>query len=217
MRAPHALPVCAHMRLDQVAAGAGGSAPCASGGDARDVDQFVVVAIDEVALQVEHIGEAAGDAGAEVQPGAAQHADHAAGHVFAAVIAGAFDHRDGAGIAHREALAGPARREQLAAGGAVQAGVADDRRVAATSKLAAGRRVQHQLAAGHALADVVVGVAFEVQVQAAGIPHAEALAGGAGQVQRDGRVGHAVVAVRRGRSRPTGARRCERSTVADAA
>ena len=33
------------------------------------------------------------------------------------------------------------------------------------------------LARRHALAHIVVGIAFQVQVQAAGIPHAEALAG----------------------------------------
>ena len=77
--------------------------------DAMDVDQLVVVAVDEIAIQVEHVGEAAGEAGAEVEAGAAEHAHHAAGHVLAAVVAGAFDHRDGAGVAHREALARLAR------------------------------------------------------------------------------------------------------------
>src|SRR3546814_3275441 len=50
--------------------------------------------------------------------------------VFAAMIARALDDRDGAGIAHREALAGTAGRVQLATGGAVQAGIAHDRGVA---------------------------------------------------------------------------------------
>ena len=46
-------------------------------------------------------------------------------HVLAAVVADAFDHRGGAGIAHREALAGHAVEEGLAAGGAVEHHVAD--------------------------------------------------------------------------------------------
>src|SRR5882757_8809372 len=37
----------------------------AFGRDAVDVDQFVVVAVDEVAFHVEHIGKSAGEAGAE--------------------------------------------------------------------------------------------------------------------------------------------------------
>ena len=37
------------------------------------------------------------------------------------------------------------------------------------------RRRSTMLAAGHALADVVVGIAFEIHVQAAGVPRAEAL------------------------------------------
>jgi hypothetical protein len=42
------------------------------------------------------------------------------------VVAGAFDDGDGAGVAHAEALAGDAAEEDLAGGGAVEHGVADD-------------------------------------------------------------------------------------------
>ena len=78
------------------------------------------------ALRVVDVGDAARHAGGEVAPGLAQHHDHAAGHVFAAMVAAAFDHRDGAGVAHREALAGDALEIRLAGDRAVQHGVADD-------------------------------------------------------------------------------------------
>src|SRR3989338_4488131 len=52
-----------------------------------------------------------------------------------------------------------------------------------------------QLAAGHALADVVVGVAFQVQVQTTGVPHTEALARSALEAEGDRRLGHALVAM----------------------
>src|SRR3546814_12227584 len=45
------------------------------------VDQLVVVAIHEIAIHVEHVGKATGDASAEVQAGAAEYRPHAAGHV----------------------------------------------------------------------------------------------------------------------------------------
>ena len=45
----------------------------ALGRDPHDVDQLMVVAIDEIAIQVQHVGQAAGHAGAEVQAGAAEH------------------------------------------------------------------------------------------------------------------------------------------------
>ena len=163
-------------------------------GDAGDVDQLVVVAVDEITLEVEHVGQPAGEAGAEVQPGAAQHHHRAAGHVFAAVVTRALDDRGGAGIAHREAFAGAAGREQLAAGGAVQAGVAEDRRVLRSEQAADGW-LQHDAPAGHALADVVIGFATQVQVQAAGVERAEALAGAAGQAHVDGPRLHPGVAV----------------------
>src|SRR4029077_12202976 len=75
---------------------------------AADVDELVVVAVDEIALQVEHVGEASGEPGAEVDPGTSEHAHRAPGHVLAAVIAGALDHRQRTRISYREALAGHA-------------------------------------------------------------------------------------------------------------
>ena len=83
----------------------------------------------EVAVLVEHIGDAAGHAGREVAPGLAEHDHDAAGHVFAAMVAGAFDDRDRAGIAHGEALAGDAAEIAFALDRAVHHGVADDDRL----------------------------------------------------------------------------------------
>src|SRR5690606_37553640 len=81
----------------------------AFGREAMDVDEFVVVAIHEIPIHVEDVGEAAGEACAEVDAGPAEHGDDAAGHVLAAMVAGTFDHRDCARVAHREAFAGAAR------------------------------------------------------------------------------------------------------------
>src|SRR6185312_2626454 len=161
--------------------------------DAADVDELVVVAVDEIALQVQHVGEAAGEAGAKVDAGAAEHAHRPAGHVLAAVIAGALDDRERSGVTHREALPGDAGRVQLTAGGTVQAGVAHDHRVARQVARRA-RMPQHDAPARHALADVVVGVALQIEMQAAGVPDSEALPGVAAAAHGHGRVLHAVVA-----------------------
>src|SRR6202521_2071494 len=163
------------------------------GVNAADVDELVVVAIDEVALQVQHVGKATGEPGAEVDPGAPQHAHRAPGHVLAAVIPRTLDHRDRARIAHREALTGKSCGVQLPAGSAIQAGVAHDDRVLRQEARAA-RVAQHDPAGRHALADVVVGIAFQVQVEAAGIPYAEALPGVAAAAHGERRILHAVVA-----------------------
>jgi len=53
---------------------------------------------------------------------------------------------------------------------------------------------QHDPARRHALAYIVVGIALEVEVQAACIPHAKALPGVAAAADYDGGVFHAVVA-----------------------
>src|SRR5690606_206825 len=84
--------------------------------------------------------------------------------------------------------------EQLASGGAIQTGVADDGRILRFEG-AARRRHDDEFAARHALADVVVGFTGQMHVQATGIPHAPALADGTGQTQVDGRIDHALVAV----------------------
>src|SRR5262249_13603565 len=136
----------------------------------------------------------AGHAGAEVHAAAAEHDDDAAGHVFAAVVADALDDGERAGVAHAEAFAGAAGRVEFAAGRAVQARIADDDgRVLIVAGVL--RRAHDDAAAGHALADAVVRLAVERDVQAARVPGAEALAGGAAQAQFDRCVRHALVAV----------------------
>src|SRR5690606_15226175 len=92
-------------------------------GDALQIDQLVIHAVEEGVVKVQPVGEAAGDARAEVVPGLARHANETAGHVFAAVVARAFHHGIGTGVAPRETLTRGTGGEQLAAGGAVQAAI----------------------------------------------------------------------------------------------
>src|SRR5690606_20613259 len=142
----------------------------------------------------QHIGKPTGHAGTEVVAGLAEYADHAAGHVFAAVIPRTLDHRMATGVAHRKPLAGHPGGEQLAPRGAIEAGVADDGGLLGAEGAARGRR-DHQLAAGHALAHVIVRIPFQVHVQATGVPDAETLARGTTEAEGDGRAAHALVAV----------------------
>ena len=114
-------------------------------------------------------------AGGEISPGLAQHDHQALGHVLAAVIAHAFDHRRRAGVAHREPLARHAVEERLAAGRAVEHDVADQN-VFLRQERRVARRIDDQLAAGKSLADVIVGVAFEFERDAAREKRPEALA-----------------------------------------
>src|ERR1700733_4275143 len=163
------------------------------GVDAADVDELMIVAVDKIALEVEYVGKSPGEAGSEIDPGPAEHAHDSARHVLAAVIAGAFHHGDGAGVAHGEALSRDARREELAAGRAIEAGIAHDDGFLG-DELGVARMAQHEFAARHALADIVVGIALEVEVQAAGVPDAKTLPGAAQELDDERRVLHAVVA-----------------------
>uniref|UniRef100_A0A0N5A2D4 Integral membrane protein n=1 Tax=Parastrongyloides trichosuri TaxID=131310 RepID=A0A0N5A2D4_PARTI len=129
----------------------------------------------EAVVDIQHVGHAAGHAGPEVEADRPQHHGDAAGHVFQAVGAAALDHGDGAGVAHPEALAGQAGGEQLAARGTVQHGVADDGVGLGGGQLRGGP--DHEGRAGEALADIVVGLAGQLDPQALDGEGAEALAG----------------------------------------
>ena len=131
-----------------------------------EIDHVDVAVERERAVGIEHVGDAAAHAGGEVAAGPPEH-DHApAGHVLAAVIADAFDHRLRAAVADREPLAGNAAHERLAARRAVQRDVADDH-VLFSRERGVGRRPDDQPSARQALADEIVGLAFEGERDAA--------------------------------------------------
>src|SRR5690606_18649281 len=103
-------------------------------------------------------------------------------------------HGMGSGVAHTETLAGATSGKELAACGTIQAGIADDRRFPGFETAALGR-LDNNLAAGHTLADVVVRITGEIDLQPPRIPYPEGLPGNAGQIDMDGPVRHTLVAV----------------------
>mmetsp|Transcript_2521 Transcript_2521/g.9063 ORF Transcript_2521/g.9063 Transcript_2521/m.9063 type:complete len:394 (+) Transcript_2521:675-1856(+) len=129
------------------------------------------------------------------------------------MVAGALDDRAAARVAHREAFARLAAREEQAAGGAVEAGVAQDDGVLGGEEhwrrrlLALVVGHQHQLAAAHGLAHVVVRLAHQSDRHAATGEGAEGLARGTAegepQVPLEARV--AVAACHYAAHAPTGA------------
>ena len=129
-------------------------------------DHVLVHTLVEVPVLVQHIGDAAAHTGGKVLAGLAQYDHRAAGHVLAAVVAHTLDNGHSAGVAHAEALAGHAVDKGLAAGSAVQRHVADNDILAAVKGDFLGR-IHDELAAGQALAEIVVGVAHQFQRQAA--------------------------------------------------
>src|SRR5690554_4794500 len=163
-------------------------------GDPLDIHQLVVVLVHEGVIQVQYVGKAAGHTGTKVVAGGAQYSHQAAGHVLTAVIACAFHHCVGTGVTHGKTFACGTGGKQLASGGTVQTGVTDDGGFLGVEVAATGR-LDHQLATGHALAHVVVGVAFQHHVQATHVPDTKTLASRTGKVQRDGCISHALVAM----------------------
>src|SRR4051812_46348497 len=164
------------------------------GGHRLEIDHRHVAARPEGVPLAQHIGAAAGHTGREVAAGAAEPHDDPAGHVFATMVAGAFDHGDGAGIAHGKTLAGDATEIAFALDRAVEHGVADDDRLLGDDARVGGG-AHDDPSARQALADIVVGIALELEGHAVCEPRAEALAGGAGELHVDGAVGQPFVAV----------------------
>ena len=157
---------------------------------------------------IPHEREPAAHPGREVAAGRAEDHGASAGHVLARVIADAFDHRGRARVAHAEPFADDAADEHVARGRAVQDHVAGDD-VLLGDELRRARRPQHERAARQALAEVVVGVAFEPQHDPARHERAEALPGGTLERHVDRAVGQPFAAPlpRRARRRAS-CRRC---------
>ena len=124
-------------------------------------------------LGVVDVRLATGHARAEVVAERAEDHDRSAGHVLARVVARALDHGGGAAVADAEPLPHPAGDEELPAGRAVEDGVAGQDRVAGV----VGRRAHDDAAAALALADVVLGLADELERDAVGEERTEALPG----------------------------------------
>ena len=94
--------------------------------DRTQPDHLQVAVEFQLALLVQHIGNAARHPGGKVAPGRTQHDHPATGHVLAAVIAHALNHSRGAAVAYAEALARQTANVGLAAGGTVERYVAGD-------------------------------------------------------------------------------------------
>ena len=162
--------------------------------DRLELDHLLVAARAELRVFVEDERKSAAHPRREIAPRRPEYDDGAAGHVFAAVIADAFHHRRGSAVAHREALAGAAVEKRASAGGAVEDDVADDHLVVGAKRRFA-RRPDGDDAAREPLADVVVGVPFELEGHARRCEGAEALPRACRRADADGIVGKPAPAV----------------------
>ena len=144
-------------------------------GDIGHGHQLLVQLSVELVPLVQHVDDASGHARGEILAGLAQDDNHAPRHVLAAVVAHALHDGAGPGIADAEALARHAADIGLAPRRAVERHVADDDILPGIPP-ALLRGPHHQLAAGEALAEIVVGIAGQTdghplrQERAEGLP-----------------------------------------------
>ena len=149
-----------------------------------DLDELWIVALLEGPLLIEDVGQASRHARPEVPPGGPQDDDHASGHVLAPMVANALDNGPAAAVPHTEALARSSRGVKRAAGGPVEAGVADDHVLVGLESGIVGRG-DDDLATVHALADVVVRFAGENELETADAERSEALSRAAPEATLD--------------------------------
>ena len=114
-----------------------------------------------------------------------------AGHVFAAVVTHGFHHGIDAAVAHAETFARHPAHKDFTRGRAVQRHVADED-VLLGLEGGTFRRINHEASAAQALAEVIVGVAFEFKRHALGHERAETLARAAGELKMNRVVGQTV-------------------------
>src|SRR6266705_2505689 len=164
------------------------------GKDRLQVHHRDVATLHEFAVEVEHIGDAAGHSGGEVASGDTQDGDGPAGHVFAAVISDAFDDGGGARVAYGETLAGYAAEIRFPGDRTVENDVARDD-VFGRLATELGRRRNDDAAAREPLSAIVVGIADQIEGHAFGEERPEALARGPGKPGVDRAIGQPLVAV----------------------
>src|SRR5690606_36587527 len=75
------------------------------GGNTVQLNQFVVIMLNEVIIQIKYISKTTGHTRPEVMTDFTQHGHDPTGHIFTAVIASTFDDRECARVTHRETLA----------------------------------------------------------------------------------------------------------------
>ena len=146
--------------------------------EAVEVDHVLVEAFFEKSVEVVDIGHAARHACSEVASGRAENDHLSARHVFAAVVAHAFDDGFDARVADAEAFACDAVDVGFAGSRAVEGDIADEDVVFGGKERSAGR-VDRDLGAGEAFADIVVGVALEGEGHAWWAERGERLTGAA--------------------------------------
>src|SRR5262249_6748657 len=181
----------------------------ADGGDVvrrelLEPDELGVAALLERAVLVEDIGDAAAHTGGKVPSGPPDHDDDAAGHVLAAVVADALDDGRRARVPYGKPLADEPAEERLARRGAVEDRVAGNH-VLLRPECRALRRAEREYTAREPLADVVVRLADQRELDPRREPRAERLAGRTAEREAHGprQPGRAMLLRHRVREEPT--------------
>src|SRR6266704_1180792 len=137
-------------------------------------DECYEIAVKHIlCLGTQHISQAAGHAGTEIQAERPENDGYAAGHVLATVLADTFHYGKRTAVSDSETLTAAAGNEELARSSTVEQGVAGKHVPAPRSSEPGG---DGDGSTGQSLPDVVVGFALELEGYSLGKKGTEALA-----------------------------------------
>ena len=132
----------------------------------RELYHIHITEVVEGMIRVVDVCDAATHAGSEVAPSLAQYHHTATSHILATVVAGTFNHGDGTRVAHTEALAHLTVDIEFAAGGTIESRISGNDVLFGFVVIApAGRRQDRDTPTTESLAEIVVGLAFQTDVQ----------------------------------------------------
>ena len=132
----------------------------------RELYHIHIAEVVEGMVRVVDVCDATTHAGSEVAPSLAQYHHTATSHILATVVAGTFNYGDGTRVTHTEALAHLTVDIEFAAGGTIESCVSGNDVLFGFVVIApAGRRQDRDTATTESLAEIVVGLAFQTDVQ----------------------------------------------------
>src|SRR5512133_162571 len=155
------------------------------------IDKLGVADLSKSAVFVQYVGKATAHSGCEVASRLTDNDHSTAGHVFTSVVTNTFDDGRSTTISDSEALSSHAAEECFAARCAIQNRVSDENVLVRSNGRARGV-LYGDYAATHSLADVIVGVTFEVQLHTVSDEGAEALPCRALEPELDRAIGQTI-------------------------
>src|SRR5690606_4967047 len=127
------------------------------------LNQFMVVMVNEVVIQIKYIGKPTGHTCTEVVAYFTQHSHNTTSHIFTAVVARTFNHGEGARVTYRKTLTRSTCSKQFTASRTIQTGITNDRSILRL-EWRTFRWEDRDTTTCHTFTDIVIGIPFKADM-----------------------------------------------------